>query len=124
VAAAAPARARPQRAALPQLAPRPQRASRPSRGRARPRAAGGVVWIGLVALLLVGIVALNVAGLRLNLASQQLQERKEELRARNAEVASELSSLAAAGRIEEVARDSLGLVAPDETTYVQVRKGR
>ena len=35
--------------------------------------AGGVVWIGLVAVLLAGVVALNVAVLRLNVQLDQTQ---------------------------------------------------
>jgi cell division protein FtsL len=62
----------------------------------------------------------NVAALRLNLEAQRLEERKERLAGENAAAASELSSLAAADRIEKVARE-LGLVPPVETTYVRVR---
>jgi cell division protein FtsL len=106
-------------------APRPRPARRP---RARPaprrRVAGGVVWIALVALLLVGIVALNVAALRLNLETQRLDERKERLLGENAATASELSALAAADRIESAARERLGLVQAAEVTYVRSRPGR
>ncbi len=63
---------------------------------------------------------MNVAALRLNLEAQRLEQRKERLAAENAAAASELSSLAAAGRIEKAARD-LGLVVPVETTYVRIR---
>ena len=75
-----------------------------------------------MAVLLAGIVAVNVAALRLNLEAQRLDERKEQLRSQNAAAASELSSLAAAGRIEEVARRSLGLVEPSEVSYVDARR--
>ncbi|MDQ3858359.1 MAG: septum formation initiator family protein [Actinomycetota bacterium] len=127
MAAAAPARARAQRAAAGELRPRTGREHEPARRprtRLRPRAAGGVLWIALVALLLVGIVALNVAVLRLNVDAQVLEARKDRLVAENAEAESELSSLAAAARIEEVARGSLGLVDSVETHYVRVRRGR
>jgi cell division protein FtsL len=80
-----------------------------------------VVWIVLVSVLLAGIVAINVAALRLNLELQRLEERKEKLRTENATAASELSSLGAAARVEAVARDSLGLVPATETTYLRVR---
>ena len=75
----------------------------------------------LVAALLAGIVAVNVAALRLNLESQDLEARKEKLLGENAAAASELSSLTAASRIEEVAREELGLVAPAQVTYVRIR---
>jgi cell division protein FtsL len=127
VAVAAPARTRPERAAprpAPktrprQAQPRPRPAARP-----RPRIAGGVVWIVLVAVLLAGIVAVNVAALRLNLESQDLEARKEQLRGENAAASSELSSLAAAARVEQVARDDLGLVEPTQVTYVRIPAGR
>jgi cell division protein FtsL len=82
------------------------------------------VWIVLVAVLLAGIVAVNVAALRLNLESQDLDARKEQLRGENAAASSELSSLAAAARIEQVARDDLGLVEPAQVTYVRIPAGR
>ena len=124
MAAAAPARARPK----PAFAPEPVRRERtPSRApvrrppaRERARLAGSVAWITLVALLLTGIVAVNVAALRLNLESQRLEERKEELLGANAAAASELSGLASAGRIEDEAR-RLGLAPPAETKYVRAR---
>jgi cell division protein FtsL len=72
-----------------------------------------------VATLLAGIVALNVAALRLNLEVQRLTEQKEELAAGNSASASELSSLAASARIEAMARRKLGLVRPAQTTYVR-----
>ena len=114
--APAPARARPRREA----APRPARRTRRT---ARPRVAGGVLWIVLVAGLLAGIVAVNVAALRLNLESQRLDARKEKLVAENAAAASELSSLASSARIEQEAL-RLGLVRPSETRYVRARGGR
>ena len=127
MAVAAPARPRPQRAApQPQPKQRPRQAQprpRPA-ARPRPRIAGGVVWIVLVAVLLAGIVAVNVAALRLNLEAQQLDERKERLRGENAAAATELSGLTAATRIEQVARDDLGLVEPAQVTYVRIRAGR
>jgi cell division protein FtsL len=124
VGAAAPARTRPERGAPAEPRPRGPRKRPAARARLRPRAAGGVLWIGLVALLLVGIVALNVAALRLNLEAQRLAERKDDLVAENAEVESELSSLAAAARVEQVARGSLGLVDSADTRFVRVRRDR
>lgn len=78
-----------------------------------------------MAVLLAGIVALNVAVLRLNVAVEELDRKRETIVARQAELASDLSSAAAAGRIEGLAKGRLGLVPPEETTYVKVpRPGR
>jgi cell division protein FtsL len=88
--------------------------------------AGSVVWIVLIAALLAGIVAVNVAALRLNLESQRLEQRKDELLTENAAAASELSSLASASRIEATAARELGLerAGADRVVYVAVRSGR
>ena len=77
----------------------------------------------LVAVLLAGIVAVNVAALRLNLESQRLEEQRDKLVASNAERKSELSSLAAAARVEAVGKAS-GLTLATEPAYVRARHGR
>ena len=98
--------------------PHPRRAPRPVH-RER-RVAGGVVWIGIVAALLAGVVAMNVAVLRLNMKLDSLGRERADLRAQNAALSSQLSSAAAAPRIQGLAAKHLGLVqaTPDQTTYV------
>ena len=81
-----------------------------------------MVWIVLVAVLLAGIVAVNVAALRLNLESQRLEEQRDKVAAANADASSELSSLAAAARVEATGRASLGLVAATDPAYVRAKK--
>jgi cell division protein FtsL len=105
----------------------------PSRQRARPqpravrkaaprrRVAGGVVWIGAIALLLAGVVALNVAVLRLNVRLDKLGQERAQLRADNAQLSSEIAAKAASGRIATLASDRLGL-APASPTYLDLRK--
>ena len=94
--------------------------------RARPRAVrrerrvtGGVFWIGIVATLLAGVVATNVAVLRLNMRLDSLGRERADLRAQNAELSSQLSSAASAPRIQKLAAKQLGWVqaTPDQTTY-------
>lgn len=108
------------------------------RGRPRPRpqarrnvqsqrtVRGGVLWIVVLAALLAGIVAVNVAVLRLNVQLDKLGGEKVDLRSQNAELQSELSSSLAAPRIQALARQQLGLVpaSPDATRYVQLGPGR
>jgi hypothetical protein len=70
--------------------------------------------------LLAGIVALNVAVLRLNMQGERLDREIQELRTRNVELLSDLSSAAAAGRIQAGA-SQLGLVSPESTRYLRLR---
>ena len=72
--------------------------------------------------LLAGIVALNVGVLRLNMESERLEEQRNELVARRDALSAELSRSAAAGRIESIALNRLGLVRPEQTTYVRLAR--
>jgi cell division protein FtsL len=84
------------------------------------RVAGGVAWIGIVAVLLAGVVAMNVAVLRLNMQLDRLSQERANLRAQNAALSSQLSSAASAPRIQGLAAKHLGLVqaTSDQTTYI------
>jgi cell division protein FtsL len=84
------------------------------------RVAGGIVWIGVVAALLAGVVALNVAVLRLNMKLDHLARERADLRAQNAALSVQLSSQASAPRIQRLAAKRLGYVqaTPDQTSYV------
>ena len=86
------------------------------------RVTGGVLWIAIVAALLAGVVATNVAVLRLNMTLDRLGRDRADLRAENAALASQLSSAAAAPRIQTLAARRLGLVqaVSDQTTYVKL----
>jgi cell division protein FtsL len=83
---------------------------------------GGVVWIVTLALLLAGVVAVNVAVLRLNLQLDESGRERTELRTDIARLRSEISSAAATTRIERLAEGELGLVEvqPEDTTYIQL----
>lgn len=83
-----------------------------------------MLWIVLFAALLAGVVAVNVAVLRLNLEQDQAGRERSELRADIARLRSELSSAAASARIELVAQKELGLVQADPETTVFVRLPR
>jgi len=72
-------------------------------------------------VLLAGIVALNVAVLRLNMQVEQLDNQRNELISDRENIQSQLSSTAAAGRIEDIARKTLHLGDPASTTYLQLR---
>jgi cell division protein FtsL len=83
---------------------------------------GGVVWIAVVAALLAGVVATNVAVLRLNMTLDRLGRDRADLRAENAALSSQLSSAASAPRIQTLAATRLGLVqaSSEQTTYVRL----
>jgi hypothetical protein len=84
------------------------------------------VWIVLLALLLTGVVAMNVAVLRLNMTLDRLGGERAKLRGDNAALASELSAAAASPKIQSQASRQLGLVPASvgDTTYVDLGRGR
>lgn len=103
---------------------RPQAVPR-TRTRARKRhVTGGVLWIGILAVLLAGVVAMNVAVLRLNMTLDRLGRERAQLRADNAALFSQLSSAAATGRIQQLAAHRLGYVpaTSEQTSYVQLAR--
>jgi cell division protein FtsL len=108
-------------------APRPRSRPRPKpapkrRPQARRGVAGGVVWIAVVAVLLAGVVALQVAVLRVNVQLDKLDTQRAHLRAEKQALASQLSMAAASPRIQLQAEKQFGLVEanPAETTYVRL----
>jgi hypothetical protein len=119
--------------AEPAPAPRRQRsaARRPAasvRSRRKPtqrRVRGHIVWMILFALLLFGVVAVNVAVLRAHVAVSRLQDERAQLEARKQALASALSAADSAPRIEAAAR-RLGLVLASggNTTYLDLTAGR
>jgi cell division protein FtsL len=73
-------------------------------------------------LLLAGVVALNVAVLRLNLRFEELTQERAQLRAESAELSSQLASRSSSPRISSLARRTLGLqdADPSTTTYLRL----
>ena len=100
-----------------------ERAQPASRASARGRSAAA--WSGsLLAALLAGVVAVNVAVLRLNLQLDEAGRERTELKTDIAQLRSEISSAAATTRIERLAEGELGLVEvdPEDTTYIRLGK--
>jgi cell division protein FtsB len=97
--------------------------SRPRVVKRERRVTGGVFWIGIVATLLAGVVATNVAVLRLNMKLDQLGRERTALRAQNAELSSQLSTAASAPLIQQLAAKRLGWVqaTSDQTTYFNLQ---
>lgn len=99
--------------------PRTRPATRTAaRRRTRTRPFGGVIWIVVLAVLLAGVVAVNVAVLQLNVRLDELGRERVELQGETKRLSSQLSSASANARIESEARARLGLVRADpELTY-------
>jgi len=75
----------------------------------------------VTAMMLAGVVALNVAVLRLNVRMDHLNAERAKLRAERQALSSQLSLAAASPRIQATANHN-GLVPADpmQTTYVQL----
>lgn len=103
---------------------RRQAASRPRpRPRREKRVSTSVLWIAVVGALLAGVVALNVAVLRLKVQNDNLGRQRVSLLEKKAQLASQLSTAAATSRIQNQARSRLGLVpaSPGHTVYLHLR---
>ena len=103
---------------------RPRRPRPPSRKVAvsrQRRMAGSVVWICAIAVLLAGIVAINVAVLRLNVRLDELSRDRARLRNDIAALQSRTASAASSSRIQAAAgRRGLAPVDSEHTTYVDI----
>lgn len=118
-------------AGVAERAPAPQRRRAPVRrpaatvrSRRKPtqrRVRGHIVWMTIFALLLFGIVAVNVAVLQAHVAVSKLDQKRARLEARNQALASALSAVDSAPRIEAAAR-RLGLVqaSAGNTSYLDL----
>lgn len=133
------ARAAPARTAPARRAPAPRRSTRPRRSQVTPipgrlvvvgvgRTAGAVggiadsglvvrltrgrLWIGLLATLLVGIVALNVVALGLNASSSKVAQQADGLRRANSDLRARIAGGLTSDNVEGAAT-KLGLVAPE-----------
>ena len=100
------------RVETPVARPRPRRRATAAAA-PRPRPFGGVVWIVVLAALLAGVVAVNVAVLQLNVQLDGLGRERVQLQAETKRLSSQLSSASANARIESQARARLGLVQAD-----------
>jgi len=85
----------------------------------------GVVWIVVFALLLSGVVTLNVAALRQNMQIENLANQRVQLIDQNQQLRSRLSHAVSSPYIGRLARTSLKLVqvAPDQTTFIRLGAG-
>ncbi|HEY8858209.1 MAG TPA: hypothetical protein VIM27_02065 [Gaiellales bacterium] len=118
VAAPARAPARPRRRAQPAPVAVPRRARR-----VRPRrlTMGGAAWVIVLAALLGGIVALNVATLRDSIEVSRLQARARQLASQNQLQQNRVTSLSSPVAIGlEATRLGMHLADPNTTRYVNL----
>ena len=85
------------------------------RVKAKTGVAGGLAWIIVAGVLLAGIVALNVAVLRLNIRLDHMNNESQQLQADNAALGAQLSGAVSSPRIQALAKDR-GFVPADPTT--------
>ena len=124
-AAAAPAPARAPARKRPRTRDLDHKRARPAprrRAKAKGGVAGGLAWIIVAGVLLIGIVALNVAVLRLNIRLDHMNNQSQQLQAENAALGAKLSAAAAGPWITGLAARKLGLQLADQshTSYVEI----
>lgn len=78
------------------------------------------IWLAVIALALIGLVTLRVALMDLNMEHNNLIQGSKKLEAENARLSGEVAALAALPRIEKLAIEDLGMVAPQDIEYVYV----
>ena len=112
------------RAAVAEPIPRPRRSGAHThrRVRSRVRARGGIAWIAIMGVLLAGIVFVNVAVLRLNLALNSTHRQQADLQAQIATDQSTLSRELASPRIQARAQ-AQGLVQADPSQIGYINLG-
>ena len=104
----APSRTRPQ--TKPASKPKPH-------ARRRARSRGAIIWIAVSAVLLAGVVFVNLLVLQMNLKVDKATQERTQLRATTAQLQSQLSAALASPRIQAQARRVDGLVPADPSTF-------
>jgi hypothetical protein len=92
------------------------------RPRRRTRSRAPIIWIVVSGVLLAGVVFVNLAVLRLNLALDHATQERANLRAANHTLQSQLSAALASPRIQAQARreDGLEPVDPSSIGYINL----
>jgi hypothetical protein len=85
------------------------------------RLAGGVAWIVVIAALLAGVVAVNVAVLQLNLDLDGVNRQRAQLKA---DIAADQAKLASTKRTARIIEGAQGLVPADPATTSTVNLSR
>jgi len=112
-------------AAIAEPLPRKRRTAAPAKPKAQKRqrrtfrVRASLVWMVVFALLLVGVVTLNVAVLQANVSGNGIDTKIAQVKQENAALASQYSRVRAAPRVEKAAlRD--GLIPAPSPSYVDL----
>jgi hypothetical protein len=104
---------------------RPAASVRSRRKPTQRRVRGHIVWMTLFAILLFGVVAVNVAVLRAHVAVSKLQDERARIAAHNQALASALSAANSAPRVEAAAhRLNLVQASAGSMSYVDLTPHR
>ncbi|HET7429532.1 MAG TPA: hypothetical protein VFJ66_08755 [Gaiellales bacterium] len=116
---ARPRRTEPKPAAAPRRTSRRATLARPRAGRSPVGA--GVMWVLVIAALLGGVVAVNVAALRNSIEAGRLSGQVASLRAENQSLQSHVAEMSGIGRISSLAKQ-LGMVpaVPAKGDYLRL----
>jgi hypothetical protein len=117
--------ARPRRSSTrttPRAKPQPSKKAL-ARRRSRARSRAAIAWIVVGALLLGGVVFVNLAVLRLNLRLDKATQEQTSLKAGNAALEQQLSSALGTPRIQALAAKQ-GLVQADPSTIRYINLGK
>jgi hypothetical protein len=88
-----------------------------SRAAGQRRLAGGVVWIVVVAALLAGVVAVNVAVLQLNLGLDGVNRQRGQLKA---DIAVDEAKLASTKRTQRIIDGAQGVLVPADPSTTSI----
>ena len=83
---------------------------------------GGIVWIVALAILLTGVVAVNVAVLRQNMQLESYGNERAQLGDQNLGLRTQISRVSSTSYIGRIAQKRLGLVVA-EPTYIRLNAG-
>ncbi len=78
------------------------------------------IWLGVIALLLMGLVTLRIGLMYKNMEFNDLIREKNTLRVQNDQLSSDVAALSSPERIEQIATGPLGMVPAGKLQYVYI----
>ncbi len=78
------------------------------------------LWVGVIALLLMGLVGLRISLMYKNIQFNELIRQKNALAVENDQLSSDVSALSSPARIEQIAEGPLGMVPAGKVQYLYI----